>query len=80
MELELEVSPESAPFFMFTPGNVTLMPVMNIQAFALLPNSLDRKPLFQLRAVSLILAGAINGPACVGVSPSLCGKAGRLPS
>ncbi|XP_045050817.2 lipopolysaccharide-binding protein-like [Desmodus rotundus] len=50
MELELEVSPESAPFFMFTPGNVTLMPVMNIQAFALLPNSLDRKPLFQLRA------------------------------
>uniref|UniRef100_G1Q3Z1 Bactericidal permeability-increasing protein n=1 Tax=Myotis lucifugus TaxID=59463 RepID=G1Q3Z1_MYOLU len=49
-ELELEMSPESAPFLMFTPGNVTCMPVMNIQAFALLPNSSNRKPLFQLRA------------------------------
>ncbi|XP_059563495.1 lipopolysaccharide-binding protein-like [Myotis daubentonii] len=50
-ELELEMSPESAPFLMFTPGNVTCMPVMNIQAFALLPNSSNRKPLFQLRAL-----------------------------
>ncbi|XP_005858318.2 PREDICTED: lipopolysaccharide-binding protein [Myotis brandtii] len=49
-ELELEMSPESAPFLMFTPGNVTCLPVMNIQAFALLPNSSNRKPLFQLRA------------------------------
>ncbi|ELK29595.1 Lipopolysaccharide-binding protein [Myotis davidii] len=49
-ELELEMSPESAPFLMFTPGNVTCVPVMNIQAFALLPNSSNRKPLFQLRA------------------------------
>ncbi|XP_054580258.1 lipopolysaccharide-binding protein-like [Eptesicus fuscus] len=53
-ELELEISPESAPFLMFTPGNVTFMPVMNIQAFALLPNSSNRKPLFQLRAVRLL--------------------------
>ncbi|XP_015420000.1 PREDICTED: lipopolysaccharide-binding protein [Myotis davidii] len=44
------MSPESAPFLMFTPGNVTCVPVMNIQAFALLPNSSNRKPLFQLRA------------------------------
>ncbi|XP_057384303.1 lipopolysaccharide-binding protein-like [Balaenoptera acutorostrata] len=50
MELEFETSPQSAPFLMFTPGNVTLMPVMDIQAFALLPNSSGRKPLFQLRA------------------------------
>ncbi|XP_036101387.1 lipopolysaccharide-binding protein-like [Molossus molossus] len=49
-ELELEMSPEAAPFLKFSPGNVTLIPVMNIQAFALLPNSSDRKPLFHLRA------------------------------
>ncbi|XP_070328721.1 lipopolysaccharide-binding protein-like [Odocoileus virginianus] len=50
MELELETSPESAPFLTFTPGNVTFMPVMDIQAFALLPKSAGRKPLFQIRA------------------------------
>uniref|UniRef100_A0A8P0NB35 Bactericidal permeability-increasing protein n=2 Tax=Canis lupus familiaris TaxID=9615 RepID=A0A8P0NB35_CANLF len=49
MELELEMSPESAPLLMFTPGNVTLMPAIDVQAFALKPNSSDRKPLFQLR-------------------------------
>lgn len=69
MELELETSPESAPFLNFTPGNVTLMPVMNVQVFVLLPNSSDRKPLFQLRAVSLILAGAAKGHACHGGKP-----------
>lgn len=61
MELELEVSPESAPFLMFIPGNVTLMPVVDIQAFVLLPNPSDRKPLFQLRVVSLIPARAAKG-------------------
>ncbi|XP_048203423.1 lipopolysaccharide-binding protein-like [Perognathus longimembris pacificus] len=49
MQVELEVSPESEPLPMFTPGNVTLTPVMNIQAFALLPNSTERQTLFQLR-------------------------------
>ncbi|XP_014643054.1 PREDICTED: lipopolysaccharide-binding protein-like [Ceratotherium simum simum] len=56
MELELEISSESAPFLMFTPGNVTLTPVMDIQAFALPPNSSDRKPLFQLRAGTSVSA------------------------
>ncbi|KAM9683155.1 lipopolysaccharide-binding protein-like isoform 2-T2 [Dama dama] len=50
MELELETSPESAPFLTFTPGNVTFMPVMDIQAFTLLPKSAGRKPLFQIKA------------------------------
>ncbi|XP_037668215.1 lipopolysaccharide-binding protein-like [Choloepus didactylus] len=49
MEMELEVSPESAPFLILTPGNVTIMAVVDIQAFALLPKSSDRMPLFQLR-------------------------------
>nr|XP_025865476.1 lipopolysaccharide-binding protein-like [Vulpes vulpes] len=56
MELELEMSPESAPLLMFTPGNVTLMPVIDVQAFALKPNSSDRKPLFQLRVTTSISA------------------------
>ncbi|XP_066242212.1 lipopolysaccharide-binding protein-like [Saccopteryx leptura] len=56
MEVGLELSPESAPFLTFTPGNVTLMPVMNIEAFALLPNASDRSPLFQLRARTNISA------------------------
>ncbi|XP_030891043.1 lipopolysaccharide-binding protein-like [Leptonychotes weddellii] len=54
MELELETSPASAPFLTFTPGSVTFTPVIDIQVFALLPTSSDRKPLFQLRVVSLI--------------------------
>lgn len=66
MELELETSPESAPFLTFTPGNVTFMPVMDIQAFALLPKSAGRKPLFQIRAVSLNPFRAIKGHVCYG--------------
>ncbi|ELW69639.1 Ral GTPase-activating protein subunit beta [Tupaia chinensis] len=54
MELEIEASPESEPLLMFTPGNVTLTPVMDIQVFALLPNSSDRQLLFQLRAKTRI--------------------------
>ncbi|KAM4841867.1 lipopolysaccharide-binding protein-like isoform 1-T1 [Thomomys bottae] len=49
MQVELEATPATEPLLMFSPGNVTLMPVMDIQAFALLPNSTERKPLFQLR-------------------------------
>uniref|UniRef100_A0A9L0TCC5 Bactericidal permeability-increasing protein n=1 Tax=Equus caballus TaxID=9796 RepID=A0A9L0TCC5_HORSE len=56
MQLEFETSPESAPFLMFTPGNVTLLPVIDIQTFALPPNSSDRKPLFQLRVRTSISA------------------------
>ncbi|XP_069907949.1 lipopolysaccharide-binding protein isoform X2 [Oryctolagus cuniculus] len=56
MEVELEAPPESEPFLTFTPGNVTFMPVMDIRAFALQPNSSDRKPLFQLRAKTNISA------------------------
>nr|XP_036868682.1 lipopolysaccharide-binding protein-like [Manis javanica] len=72
MELELEVSPESAPFLMFIPGNVTLMPVVDIQAFVLLPNPSDRKPLFQLRvrtnisATISVSSGRITGSVTTG--------------
>ncbi|XP_077635010.1 LOW QUALITY PROTEIN: lipopolysaccharide-binding protein-like [Crocuta crocuta] len=55
-ELELETSPESAPFLMFTPGNVTFSPVIDLQAFALLPTSSERKPLFRLRVTTDISA------------------------
>ncbi|XP_045151441.1 lipopolysaccharide-binding protein-like [Echinops telfairi] len=56
MKMELEGSPESAPVLMFSPGNVNFMPVVTIQAFVLLPNSLERKPLFQLRASTNVSA------------------------
>ncbi|XP_029774907.1 lipopolysaccharide-binding protein-like [Suricata suricatta] len=71
-ELELETSPESAPFLMFTPGNVTLSPVIDLQAFALLPVSSERKPLFQLRVTTDISAtisvrsGRIAGSVATG--------------
>jgi lipopolysaccharide-binding protein len=71
MEMELEASPESEPLLMFTPGNVTLLPVIDIQAFALLPNSSDRKPLFQIRVVSLVLTREQRGMGAMGGRPSL---------
>lgn len=78
MELELEMSPESAPLLMFTPGNVTLMPAIDVQAFALKPNSSDRKPLFQLRVVSVPLDRAAKGSICQSVSPSLYQRTRKL--
>ncbi|XP_016042989.2 lipopolysaccharide-binding protein-like [Erinaceus europaeus] len=56
MELEFEVSPESAPLLMFTPGNVTFMPVMNAWLFVLLPNSSEREPVCQFRVSTNISA------------------------
>ncbi|XP_032275821.1 lipopolysaccharide-binding protein-like [Phoca vitulina] len=67
MELELETSPESAPFLTFTPGSVTLTPVIDIQVFALLPTSSDRKPLFQLRVTTNVSATInVNSDRIVG--------------
>ncbi|XP_054995919.1 lipopolysaccharide-binding protein-like [Sorex araneus] len=57
MELELDVSPESAPLLSFTTGDVTVQAVMDVQAFVLLPNS--RKPVFQLRVSTNISATII---------------------
>ncbi|XP_039720255.1 bactericidal permeability-increasing protein-like [Pteropus medius] len=73
MELELEVSPESAPFLRISPRNVTLVPVMNIQAFALLPNSSDRKILFLVKAVEFMEA-IFNFYASKIIYPSLNGN------
>ncbi|XP_073931359.1 lipopolysaccharide-binding protein-like [Castor canadensis] len=67
MEMELEASPESEPLLMFTPGNVTLLPVIDIQAFALLPNSSDRKPLFQIRVkTNISVTIGVNSSRIVG--------------
>ncbi|XP_063104430.1 lipopolysaccharide-binding protein-like [Cavia porcellus] len=67
MEVELEASPESEPLLTFTPGNVTLSPVINIQAFVLLPNSSDHRPLFQLRAnTSVSINVSVNSSRIVG--------------
>ncbi|KAB1262849.1 Lipopolysaccharide-binding protein [Camelus dromedarius] len=68
-----ETSPESAPFLMFTPGNVTFMPVMDIQAFALMPNSSDCKALFHLRAV-VLMESILNDYALHIIYPTLNAK------
>ncbi|XP_005392644.1 PREDICTED: lipopolysaccharide-binding protein-like [Chinchilla lanigera] len=67
MEVELEASPESEPLLTFTLGNVTLSPVIDIQAFALLPNSSSRRPLFQLRVnTSVSITISVNSSRIVG--------------
>ncbi|XP_047395176.1 lipopolysaccharide-binding protein-like [Sciurus carolinensis] len=67
MEVELEASPESEPRLHFTPGNVAVAPVVDVQAFALLPSSSDRKPLFQLRAkTNLSITISVDSNRIVG--------------
>ncbi|XP_033622990.1 lipopolysaccharide-binding protein-like [Fukomys damarensis] len=67
MEVELEALPESEPLLTFTPGNVTLTPVMDIRAFAVLPNSSDRRLLFQLRAnTSVSITISVNSDRITG--------------
>lgn len=62
----MDVSPESAPLLKFTPGNVTVQAVMDVQAFVVLANSSVRKSVFQLRVVSLTQARRAKGHACWG--------------
>ncbi|XP_021544951.1 lipopolysaccharide-binding protein [Neomonachus schauinslandi] len=47
MNLELQGVMASAPFLNFSPGNLSLTPLMEIEAFVLLPSSAKR-PVFQL--------------------------------
>nr|XP_027800931.2 lipopolysaccharide-binding protein-like [Marmota flaviventris] len=71
MQVQLEASPESEPHLWFTPGNVTIAPVMDVQAFGILPNSSDRRPLFQLRVkTNFSISISVNSDRIVGsVSP-----------
>ncbi|KAG3263254.1 lipopolysaccharide-binding protein-like [Ictidomys tridecemlineatus] len=71
MQVQLEASPESEPHLWFTPGNVTIAPVMDVQAFSILPNSSDRRPLFQLRVkTNFSISISVNSDRIVGsVSP-----------
>ncbi|XP_034861586.1 lipopolysaccharide-binding protein [Mirounga leonina] len=47
MNLELQGAMASAPFLNFSPGNLSLTPLMEIEAFVLLPSS-AKEPVFQL--------------------------------
>ncbi|KAF7465771.1 Hypothetical predicted protein [Marmota monax] len=71
MQVQLEASPESEPHLWFTPGKVTIAPVMDVQAFGILPNSSDRRPLFQLRVkTNFSISISVNSDRIVGsVSP-----------
>ncbi|XP_007932939.1 lipopolysaccharide-binding protein [Orycteropus afer afer] len=55
MNLELHGAVVSAPVLTFSPGNVSLTPQMEIEAFVLLPNSL-RESVFRLGVVTNISA------------------------
>ncbi|XP_072591979.1 lipopolysaccharide-binding protein-like isoform X1 [Vulpes vulpes] len=55
MNLELQGAMASAPFLNFSPGNLSLAPLMEIEAFVLLPSSI-REPVFQLSVATNISA------------------------
>ncbi|XP_069508500.1 bactericidal permeability-increasing protein-like isoform X2 [Ambystoma mexicanum] len=55
MLMKMMVSAPVAPFLTFTPGNISLSPVLDIQAFAILPNS-TMASLFLLSATTTLSA------------------------
>lgn len=59
--MKLQVMTSSAPSLTITPGGLSLMPVVDIQAYAILSNS-SLAPLFLLSLVSMGTACA-EGPA-----------------
>ncbi|NP_001107736.1 bactericidal permeability increasing protein, gene 4 precursor [Xenopus tropicalis] len=66
MLMKLEMSAASAPALNINPGNLTLSPVGNIQAYAILPNS-SLAPLFLLQMKMNALAKvAVNSGKIVG--------------
>ncbi|XP_074068006.1 lipopolysaccharide-binding protein-like [Macrotis lagotis] len=65
MQMELQLSTSSPPIMVFNPGKVTLSPVMDLQAFVILPNSL-RAPLFSLSVETTVWATmGVNGSRLV---------------
>lgn len=55
MNLELQGTVVSAPFLNFSPGNLSLAPQLEIEAFVLLPSS-TREPVFRLSVASNVSA------------------------
>ncbi|XP_043842525.1 lipopolysaccharide-binding protein-like [Dromiciops gliroides] len=55
MQMELQITTSSPPIMVFSQGNVTLTPVMDLQAFVILPNSV-RAPLFLLSVTTSVWA------------------------
>nr|XP_033770782.1 bactericidal permeability-increasing protein [Geotrypetes seraphini] len=66
MLMKLMMSSPSAPFLKITPGNLTVTPTLDIQAFALLPNS-SLAPLFLLSVTTGVTAKiAVNSTRIIG--------------
>ncbi|XP_044520235.1 lipopolysaccharide-binding protein-like [Gracilinanus agilis] len=55
MQMKLQISTSSPPVMIFRPGNVTLTPVMDLQAFVILPSNI-RAPLFLLSMTTTVTA------------------------
>lgn len=53
--MKLRIKTSSAPFLTIAPGNLSLTPVVDIQAYVILPNS-SFVPVFLLSVVSLGMA------------------------
>ncbi|XP_053574867.1 bactericidal permeability-increasing protein isoform X2 [Bombina bombina] len=66
MLMKLKIESASAPFLNIKPGNLTISPVMDIQAYAILPNS-SLAPLFLLNVTTNALVKiAVNSGRIVG--------------
>lgn len=66
MLMKLKISSPSAPFLTMKPGNVTISPVLDIQAYAILPNS-SLAPLFLLNlSTDAVAKVGVNSSRIVG--------------
>ncbi|KAH1182071.1 hypothetical protein KIL84_009825 [Mauremys mutica] len=63
--MKLRIKTSSAPFLTITPGNLSLMPVVDIQAYVILPNS-SLVPVFLLSATSSVSAKIMVTSARIG--------------
>lgn len=70
MLMKLRLSARSAPFLNIGPEGLSLRPVVDIQAYAILPNS-SLAPLFLL---SLVSSGAACGRDWSWLGSSWCGR------
>ncbi|XP_039353706.1 bactericidal permeability-increasing protein isoform X1 [Mauremys reevesii] len=63
--MKLRIKTSSAPFLTITPGNLSLMPVVDIQAYVILPNS-SLVPVFLLSVTSSVSAKIMVTSARIG--------------
>uniref|UniRef100_A0A8C8VL66 Bactericidal permeability-increasing protein n=1 Tax=Pelusios castaneus TaxID=367368 RepID=A0A8C8VL66_9SAUR len=63
--MKLRIRTSSAPFLIITPGNLSLTPVLDVQAYVILPNT-SLVPVFLLGVASSVSAKITVSPARIG--------------